>query len=80
MSVPTTKCDLHLCDSTSSDSELKHFENDTWQKIKTAEKLEKTLFSESKYFSIKLPEKYDDTMGYHRQCYKNFTALPKVPG
>ena len=44
--------------------------------MKSADHLHRQTFSGSEYFSVRLPDCYDDTVGYHVQCYQNFTAVP----
>ena len=33
----------------------------------------------NKYFAIKLPDSFNETTGYHVECYRNFTAVRHVP-
>ena len=69
-------CVLHV--DSAIIGEIKQFEEDTWAKVKDAASQRQTLFQESKYFKIKLSDKFGDTDGYHVQCYRNFTAVRKV--
>ena len=55
--------------------EVKPLDPDSWEKDKHADGSRRKLFKDSKYFSVKLPDYYGDTDGYHSQCYKSFTAV-----
>ena len=33
------------------------------------------LYKKSKFFSICLPDTFDDSIGYHTKCYKDFTLI-----
>lgn len=68
-------CILHLGEK--STEEVKSFTDETWTKVLSCQKERLNLFANSKFFAIKLPGKYDDSIGYHLQCYSNFTAIPK---
>ena len=76
--IPKCRCILHVSDKDITDKEVKQFDDGTWEKTKTAYADRQTVSKESKYFNIKLPDEYDDAMGYHRQCYNDFTAIRKI--
>lgn len=60
-----------------SSEEVKPFSDETWAQAVSCHNQRRQLYKNSKFFSINLPENYDDSMGYHLQCYRNFTAVPK---
>ena len=70
-------CILHTGQSNNED--IKPFDTHTWQKVVEAKMSRLFKFSSSKYLSIcdQLPDSYDDSIGYHTACYKNFTAVTK---
>ena len=69
-------CILHVGGGKSGDGDnVKRFDKQSWQRVKYAEKARKLVMKSSKYFAIKLPEKYDDSFGYHTKCYKDYTAF-----
>lgn len=72
---PRKTCILHLEGKTTE--KVKSFTEETWTKVLSCQKERRHLFATSKFFAIELPEKYDDNIGYHMQCYCNFTAVPK---
>ena len=49
-------CVLHV--DSAIIGEIKQFEEDTWAKVKDAASQRQTLFQESKYFKIKLEDKF----------------------
>ena len=68
-------CILHVGGGKSGDGDdVKRFDKQSWQRVKYAEKARK-LMKSSKYFAVKLPEKYDDSFGYNTKCYKDYTAF-----
>ena len=54
-------------------------DEEKWQKLKSAVSSRKSLLKTTKYDAILLdfPEELEDGFGYHSNCYKNFTAVPK---
>lgn len=76
MASDTVKtCILHL--GGKSTEEVKSFTEVTWAKVLSCQAERQNLHAKSKFFAIKLPDKYDDGIGYHLKCYSNFTAVPK---
>ena len=69
-------CIIHVSSDITGD--IKQFDNDNWAKVLCADANRRKLFQESKYFKIKLKDRFEDTDGYHVQCYRSFTAVPKV--
>ena len=76
MSEPNV-CILHLGGTTKEP--IKPFDEASWTKVVDIYERRRGIFTSSKFFAIKLPEKLDSSMGYHSKCYKNFTALPSKP-
>ncbi len=70
-------CILHVSGKITAD--VKYFDEDSWNKVKTADEQRHQLLKNSKYFTVKLPDEYDETIGYHVECYKNFTAVRHNP-
>lgn len=66
-------CILHLRGK--SKDEIKAFDDHTWLKVKTVLTRRHTSSKDSKYFGIQLPDEHDSSIGYHKQCYKDFTAF-----
>ena len=63
-------CILHVSGGKSGDGDdVKRFDKQSWQRVKYAEKARKLVMKSSKYFAIKLPEKYDDSFGYHTKVF-----------
>ena len=79
--MATTKqgrvCVLHL--NSKSSGEIKSFDDSTWNKVKACDERRRSMHKSSKYFDIKLPISYCDSIGYHSQCYSQFTAIPIAP-
>jgi hypothetical protein len=61
-----------------TDEVIKPLDPNTWEKNKTAQATRHRICNESKYFSINLPSEYMESMGYHTQCYRDFTAVPRT--
>ncbi len=59
MSIRKLTCILHLSDK--SDDDVKPFDTVTWTKVKASDSACRTLFKNSKYFAIKLPDSYNKT-------------------
>ena len=66
-------CILHIHGKTTE--EVKPFDDNTWRKVNSVHEKRHSTVKDSKYFRISLPAEYDQTTGYHKQCYKDFTAL-----
>ena len=66
-------CILHLHGTDSHGMDVKPFNEHLWATVKECDRRRHELYNFSKYF-IALPENYDDTIGYHSQCYSNFTS------
>lgn len=66
-------CVIHLRGKTSD--EIKSFDDNTWSKVKSCLEKRRSVFKDSKYFHLSLPEHYNESTGYHRQCYKDITAI-----
>ena len=79
MSISSVSCILHHPSHPSSETEITIFNDTTWLKVKHANKQRRQYLKESKYFDIHLPDHFTESCGYHQQCYKVFTAVPKVP-
>ena len=73
------ECIIHIRKTCVSAEVTKRFDDVTWSKVKTADEYRRHSFKTSKYFAVKIPETYDNTMGYHTECYKDFTAIPIIP-
>jgi hypothetical protein len=71
-------CILHLEGNRIKEKDIRQFDDDTWNKVKEADRARHAKFKESKYFSIVLPNEYGKGQGYHSQCFKNFTAITGV--
>ena len=69
------KCILHLDLSVKAFGDVKTFDDLTWHRIKACDDRRHSVYNTSRLFSIKLPDAYSDSIGYHSQCYKNFTAI-----
>ena len=71
---PKRQCVVHV--STKPSSELiKIFDDSSWRKVKLADSCRRQQAGSSKYLSVNIPDNFDDSIGYHSTCYKNFTAL-----
>ena len=70
-------CILHLDSRATCSQDIKAFHYSTWEKVKKADAIRRSHSSSSKYFAVHLPDNFDDTMGYHKDCYKCFTAVHK---
>lgn len=70
-------CILHLHGTDSSGMNVKPFNEHLWARVKECDRRRHELYKFSKYF-LTLPESYDDTMGYHSQCFSNFTSIIQV--
>ena len=77
MSNTEPKCVLHL--SGKASEELKTFDDNSWHKVKDADKKRRSWLNSSKFLQLQLPDDYDSTVCYHTKCYKDFTAVPKQP-
>ena len=66
-------CVLHLGGKTSKTVKL--FDDKTWEKVQTVNKARHEKLSNSKYFEINLPNVFNDSIGYHSKCYRNFTSI-----
>ena len=73
--VSRLSCILHIGGNVTGD--IKQFDDSLWSKVHFADTTRRKLFKDSKYFTIKLPENYKETDGYHVQCYKKYTAVPQ---
>ena len=71
-------CILHLPGKSIKDSELKPVNEQSWEKVKSAEKKRHNVYKVSKYFSIKLPDNFKVNDGYHQQSFREYTAVPKL--
>ena len=72
------KCIIHLEAHGQCDGDIKTFDDNLWEKIKSADRTRRSLYRHSKYFIIDLPDYYTSEMGYHANCYKAFTAIKSV--
>ena len=70
-------CVLHV-DKKHSPENIKLFDDESWARVKACDLTRRDHCSSSKYLSVRLPESYNDTVGYHTTCYKNFTAVHDV--
>lgn len=73
-------CLIHVGPQCNSE-DIRPFNNDKWKKIQDiAEKRRKHFSKRSKYNPLleTLPSTYTDLDGFHRSCYKNFTAIPAL--
>ena len=72
------RCTLH-CDEKYNKEPVKSFNDETFAKAAQAVTARKSKqnFEKSKYFNIckNFPAHYDNTVGYHSSCHKNFTAV-----
>jgi len=75
MANDNRECILHFGGPTKGD--ILPFNDDKWLRVKVAHERRQTLFFSSMFNKIKLPDNYDNTLGYHVICYKNFTAVPR---
>ena len=66
-------CVLNLGGKTSETVKL--FDDKTWEKVQTVNKARHEKLSNSKYFEINLPNVFNDSIGYHSKCYRNFTSI-----
>ena len=66
-------CVLHLGGKTSETVKL--FDDKTWEKVQTVNKARHEKLSNSKYFEINLPNVFNEAIGYHSKCYRNFTSI-----
>ena len=73
------KCMIHLKAHGQCDGDIKTFDDNLWEKIKSADHTRRSLYRQSKYFIIDLPDYYTSEMGYHANCYKAFTAIKSIP-
>ena len=74
------QCLLHV--GTQGDDTVHLFSNGTWATVQhCTDSRKRTLSTASKYATICdiLPLTYGPLDGYHKSCYKNFTAIPKHP-
>lgn len=69
------RCVIHIDKKLACSQQPKVFDESSWQRIKSADAFRRGHSNTSKYFVIQLPDCYDDTIGYHTACYKNFTAV-----
>jgi len=72
-------CVLHVGKATKDP--VKTFNANTWKQVLSARDTRMSKPTDkSKYLHIcnNLPAEYDDSIGYHSACYKNFTAVPKT--
>lgn len=67
-------CILHL--DRKPTEPVKPFDDQTWKKVNDIQNQRHSMYKSSKFFKIILPEQLDGKCGYHRICYKDFTALP----
>jgi hypothetical protein len=74
----TLSCLLHIGPSM-KDEVVYLFNKETWETVLQIAEKRRTLYKKSKYTPLidSLPQIYSDHDGYHRSCYKNFTAIPK---
>lgn len=75
---PHRTCILHT-DQKTLYEEIKSFDSKTWDRVVSIDNYRKSHGGTSKYLATKLPSSYDDTIGYHSMCYKNFTAISMPP-
>lgn len=75
--MESMSCILHIQDL-SKEEKLHTFNDDKWKTVQQAAK-KRLLQQKCKYKPLceTLPDMYSSTDGYHRTCYKNFTAVPK---
>ncbi len=66
-------CILHL--GKKNNAEVRLFDDRTWNKVQKANAARRQVYTQSKYFSITLPDEYDDTIGYHSLCYSHYTSV-----
>ena len=66
------RCILHLGKTTTN--EVKQFTDATWRKVQTAQVIRQQIVNCSKYFDIKLPDDFDDSIGYH----SSYTSIESI--
>ena len=74
-------CIPHIGEGEST-GEIKSFDENKWEKIKSAITIRSQWQKKTKYFDLlqTIPEQYSETQGYHSKCHKNFTAVPANVG
>lgn len=65
-------CKIHIRET---EEKILNFNDDTAKKCRSVLKIRKQ--ANLKYSSLNFPEYFDKDDGYHLQCYRTFTALPK---
>ena len=72
------KCILHI--GPKSDEKIKTFCEDTIRRVLYITEQRRKYFPYSKYIKVcdSLPNVISKEHGYHRTCYKNFTAIPTI--
>ena len=81
MATPVTdrSCILHI--GRPSKEQVKPFDEKTWQKVTATKEKRMTKYStDSKYTTVckEIPTQFEDSIGYHTSCYKNFTAISQT--
>ena len=79
---PEKYCILHTGNDEGEKSlDIKSLTENQWETIKevVTKRKSKKIFSESVYYNVImcLPEDMEEEHGYHTQCYRKFTALPR---
>ena len=77
-SSPST-CILHI--GCPSNEEIKPFDCKLWEKVLSVKQTRLSRLNLTSKYSVlcaDLPNEYNNDMGYHKSCYKNFTAIPKL--
>uniref|UniRef100_UPI00359001F3 uncharacterized protein isoform X1 n=1 Tax=Myxine glutinosa TaxID=7769 RepID=UPI00359001F3 len=78
---PGRKCILHVGKADETTGNIAPITEDHWSSIinVAARRRQKRNFVTSKYYTIiqSLPDESDSSHGYHVNCYKNFTAVPR---
>ena len=77
-SSPST-CILHI--GCPSNEEIKPFDCKLWDKVLSVKQTRLSRLNVNSKYSVlcaDLPNEYNNDMGYHKSCCKNFTAIPKL--
>ena len=73
-------CFIHTDIKGRSNEKIIPFNEATWLKVQNATRARSNLLKSSKYDIVcrNLPSSLQPEHGYHKSCYSNFTAVPKM--
>lgn len=77
--VQILSCYLHV-DKPFPNVKIMNFDNQSWDRVKTVAEYRLSRTKSNKYKKVceNLPQAFDEFVGYHSDCYKQFTAVSKT--